>query len=319
MNMKRFSMSFCLVSLVLLLTACEASQTSVRKVGSLDTGAGYSVFVQDDFAFVATNDGVVIINISDRKHPKKTALIDLKEAAFGVYAQNDLVFIAGPADGLVIANIKDKMDPKVIGTYGGGGINKICVHDQIAYASTQQGDLRIINIDDPSQPYLLGTYSGQGGMGLMVACFQDIVYFSLADKGLDVLDVSDPSAPIKAVTVARTHGAKDAQVVGDFLYLSCAGNGVRILDIVDPFTPTTIASFNNGGEAWGVGGDSKYVWVGDLQEGIEIYDISNPRSPVLVTQDQRFAPHDIFFDDDYVYLADQDRGFVILEYAEENH
>jgi len=68
-----------------------------------------------------------------------------------------------------------------------------------------------------------------------------------------------------------------------------------------------------------VGGDSKYVWVGDLQEGIEIYDISNPRSPVLVTQDQRFAPHDIFFDDDYVYLADQDRGFVILEYAEENH
>ncbi len=79
MNMKRFSMSFCLLSLVLLLTACEASQTSVRKVGSLDTGAAYSVFVQDDFAFVATNDGVVIIDISERKHPKKTALIDLKK------------------------------------------------------------------------------------------------------------------------------------------------------------------------------------------------------------------------------------------------
>ena len=30
---------------------------------------------------------------------------------------------------------------------------------------------------------------------------------------LDVLDVSDPSAPLKTMTVAQTQGAKDAQVV----------------------------------------------------------------------------------------------------------
>ena len=86
----------------------------------------------------------------------------------------------------------------------------------------------------------------------MVACFQDRVYFSLSDKGLDVLDVSDPSTPVKTVTVPNTQDAKDAQWVGDRLYLSCVGNGVRVLSIADPFFPKTITSFKSGGEAWGV-------------------------------------------------------------------
>ena len=61
---------------------------------------------------------------------------------------------------------------------------------------------------------------------------------------------------------------------------------------------------------------SNYLWIGDLQEGIEIYDVSDPRSPELVAQDQHYAPHDIYFDGDFAYLADQDRGFIILEYLE---
>ena len=305
-----------LLVLILLLVACEASQSPVQKVGSLDIGTAYRVFVQDDYAFAATNEGVVVIDIHQRNHPKKIALIETNDAAFGVYVQSDLVFIAGPADGLVIADTQNKSDPKIVGTFVDSGINEVCVNGHTAYASTQRGDLDIINVEDPANPYLLETYVGQGGIGLMVACFQDVVYFSLSDKGLDVLDVSNPSAPVKKMTIPKTQGAKDTQFVGNLLYLSCVGNGVRILEVAEPLFPTTIASFNNGGEAWGAGGDSKHLWIGDLKEGLEIYDMSDPRSPVLVAQDQHYAPHDIFFDGDYAYLADQDRGFIILEYME---
>ena len=302
---------------IFLLAACDSSQSPLRKVGSLNTGTAYWVHVQGDYAYVATNDGVAVIDIHDRSHPKKTALIALKEAAFGVYAREDWVYIAGPVDGLVIANVQDKAAPRIVGTYAGSGINAVCVAGQTAYASTQQGVLLIINIADPAKPDLLGTYPAQGGMGLMVACHQDIVYFSGSDKGLDVVDVSDPTTPVLKMTVPRTQGAKDTQVVDHLLYLACHGNGVRILDIADPLFPRTIASFNNGGEAWGVGGDSKYLWIGDLQEGIELYDVSNPRSPVLIAQDPAYAPHDVFFDGQTTYLADQDRGFIILEIGEE--
>ena len=181
----------------------------------------------------------------------------------------------------------------------------------------QQGGLEVIDVENPSRPFLIETYAGHDGLGLMVTCLEDVVYFSTSDIGLEVLAVSDPSSIANVMTVARTHGARDAQIVGNLLYLACVGNGVRILDIADPLYPRTIASFNNGGEAWGVGGDSNYLWVGDLQEGIELYDVSNPRSPVLITRDSSYAPHDIFFDGEYAYLADQDQGFIILEYIEQ--
>jgi hypothetical protein len=312
----RFSINIIIFSIMLILTACDSLQTPINRVGSLNIGTAYRVFVQDNYAFVADNDGVVIIDITRRDHPKKVALVELSEAAFGVYAQDNLVFIASPAGGLVIADVQEKSNPKIIGAYVSGGINEVCVNDHIAYASTQQGELRIINVENPTRPYLLGTYDAGDGPGLMVACLENIVYFSTSNKGLDVLDVSDSSSPIKTETIARTQGAKDIQFVGDLLYLSCVGNGVRVLSIANRLAPKTITSFNNGGEAWGVGGDSKTLWIGDLQEGIELYDMSNPQAPVLIAQDPHYAPHDIFFDGEYAYLADQDRGFIILEYRE---
>ena len=168
-HLGRLGYPILLFSLMMLLAGCQSSPNPVHKVGSLNTGIAYRVFVQDDTAFVATNDGVAVIDIHQRDHPKQVALIPLKQAAFGVYAQDDLVYIAGPADGLVIADIQDPTDPKIVGTFPGSGINEVCVYDQIAYASTQQGDLQIINAEDPGKPYLLGTYSGGDGIGLMVA------------------------------------------------------------------------------------------------------------------------------------------------------
>lgn len=72
------------------------------------------------------------------------------------------------------------------------------------------------------------------------------------------------STPVKIITITKTQGAMDTQIVGDLLYLACHGNGVRILDIADPLFPKTIASFNNGGEAYGAGGDLNDLWIGDL-------------------------------------------------------
>jgi hypothetical protein len=315
--MKKDRLSSIVISIfIFLLAACTGSDVPIRKIGSLDVGTAYQVSVQDGFAYLATNEGVVVIDIQQPDRPKKTALIETTEAAFGVVVQGDQVFVASPVDGLVIADIQNKSDPQIIGTFADAGINEVCVNESIVYAGTQSGNLDIINIEDPANPYLLETYMGNGGSSLMVACFQDVVYYSLSEIGVIVLDVSNPSSPVNTMTIPNTQGAKDAQFVEDLLYLSCVGNGVRILSVAEPLAPTTIASFNDGGEAWGIGGDSHHLWIGDLQEGIKLFDVSDPRLPELVAQDQHYAPHDLFFNGDYAYLADQDRGFIILEYVE---
>ena len=46
-------------------------------------------------------------------------------------------------------------------------------------------------------------------------------------------------------------------------------------------------------------------------------DYSRPsvENPLEVTCDPRYAPHSVLYDGEFIYLADQDHGFVILEYG----
>ncbi|MBN2556643.1 MAG: hypothetical protein JXA97_11945 [Anaerolineales bacterium] len=294
--------------------AVESIPPGLHELGRLDNGVAYAVYVQGDLAFVGGNDGVTVIDITDRVDPRQMALIETREAIFDVFASGDLVYIAGPVDGLLIADVSDPAAPEIIGGSPIGGINNICVFDDRAYAGTQSGELHSFDVADPARPQRLGSYAGRGA-GLMIACAQDAVYFSSASSGLEALDVSNPSAPVRAAGVAGTSGAKDGHIVDDLLFLACYSGGGRIVDITDPLRPQMLAAFNDGSEAWGVGGNESILYIGDLQEGVLVYDSSDPGSPVLLARDPSYAPHDVFFDGTYAYLADQDNGFVILTYS----
>jgi hypothetical protein len=106
------------------------------------------------------------------------------------------------------------------------------------------------------------------------------------------------------------------EISGDRLYLGCHGNGARILDISDPRSPRVLATFSPSGEAWGASGDGTHLWIADLQEGVELYDVRDPARPQLIGRAENYAPHDITASGGYAYLADQDKGLVILEYVE---
>ena len=300
---------------VLTLGACAPlSSTPIRQVGRLDTGTAYDVRVQGDYAFVGNNDGLVIVDIHQPNRPRRAATIELGEGAFGMYIEGDLAYISGGRDGFTIANVADPENPKILGTYP-AGVGSVCVRDSVAYVSHYQGQLNAIGVHDPANPTLLGSYEG-GGMGTDVACLQDLVYLGVAEKGVVVLDGSDPSSLTRVTTVPRTQGAKNMEIVGDRLYLGCHGNGARILDISDPRSPRILATLSPSGEAWGASGDNTHLWIADLQEGVELYDVRDPGQPRLIAQAENYAPHDITFAGGYAYLADQDKGLVILEYVE---
>ncbi len=105
-------------------------------------------------------------------------------------------------------------------------------------------------------------------------------------------------------------------------YAYIANNsGMVIIDINDRANPelvsivkTSDASFSNGGEAYGIAGNDEYLFVGDLQEGVEIWDIISPSTPQLIETDSQFAPHSLILEGEVIYLADQDKSFVALEY-----
>jgi hypothetical protein len=316
MNRKHAALVVWLYVMLMLGSCASAPRASVAQIGRAraagKTGGAYDVWVQGGYAYIGGNEGVSVFDLRRPNRPTRVAALTLEDESFGLWGQESLLYRVGGRPGLVIADVGTPGEPKTLGTYSGITADSICVENGVAYVAQLQGELSILDVRDPAHPALLATYSGNG-MGLSVGYYQGVVYYACSQDGLDVVDVSDPTAPTLLKTMHDMDGAHDIQILGDRLFLACYSQGARILDISDPRSPRVVASFAQGGEAWGISAADGIVCIADLQEGVEFYDIQDAGRPKLIAESSRYAPHDVFYDGRYAYLADQDKGLVILE------
>jgi hypothetical protein len=303
-------LSVCLLA-ALGTAGCSDSSGPIRRLDGIDTGTAYDVAITDGYAFVADNRGVDIISVDDPRGVAPTGVITLDEAAFAVHVDGTLALVGGGGAALWIVDIADPSHPVMLGTVNGQAAQGICTRSGVAYIGGLDGELAVIDISDPEAPHRLGGLTGLGGIRDLW-CEGDLVYAAVPDDGVRVVDVSDPGSPVLVSTTSGTRGALDFDVDGTLLYLACHGDGARILDISDAAAPRVLSAFGRTGEAWGLAAAGGVLWLADLQEGVEVYDVVDPQHPALLYADDRFAPHDLEFDGNVAYLADQDDGFVVL-------
>ncbi|MFW9993353.1 MAG: LVIVD repeat-containing protein [Candidatus Odinarchaeota archaeon] len=278
---------------------------------------GYAALVQDNHAFVTDNDGVTILDISEPSRSRKVGRLALADGAFGVCLENNLLYIAADEEGFAIADISDVTNPVTLGEYfTGGSAYEVAVEGSYAYVSVLNSGLQVLNISNPESITKMGEL-GNLGRGDDVEAHQGLVYFgdgSGGSSGLKIVDVSDPSTPALIKSVQGTAGVFDIHIHGDLMFLACHSLGARILNISNPWSPTVISTYvKTGGEAYGVAGNNTHVYVADLQKGAYLLDITDPSNPSEIASYSNAAPHGIFTDGEYIYLADQDNGLIILD------
>jgi hypothetical protein len=110
-------------------------------------------------------------------------------------------------------------------------------------------------------------------------------YAYVADNsgGLQVIDVSDPSAPFIAGAVG-TSLAVGLAVSGSYAYVADDPAGLRIIDVSNPSSPFIVRTVDTPGNARHVVVDGSYAYVADGSPatGLQIIDISNPSTASIV-------------------------------------
>jgi len=307
------ALCFCLVTV--FAVGCSSSPTSPLEISKLDLGAAYDVFVRGETAYVSNNNGVAILDISDINHPRRIGRISENSTNSIVFfhASGDTLFTY--AERLSIYDISDGRDPRLLEfILGRDYISGAQKEGDLLYLGYLNGGLEIFDLQDPSTPLSLGFVPTPGRIDA-IAMEGNLVYVANSRTGLEVIDVSDPSGPTRMGAVSGTSGAMDIHIRDNLLYLACNIYGVKVLDISDPADPEIIGRFSNGGETWGVFAQGPRLYTVDLDQGVEILDISSPTRPTLVMRDRHYHPHDVFADQRYLYLADQDEHFVVLPLA----
>ena len=161
----------------------------------------------------------------------------------------------------------------------GVSCNAVAVSGNRAYMGMGTS-LLILDISQPSNPRQLGQvvlpdiYGVQG-----VAVSGNYAYVADYDAGLQIIDVSNPSAPV-CVGGYNTSGiARCVVVSGNYAYVADGSAGLQIIDISNPVTPVRVGGYNTRDYAKDVAVLNHYAYIAD-GSGLQIIDISNSAAPV---------------------------------------
>jgi hypothetical protein len=280
---------------------------------SLGLNVGYNVAVKADYAYISGNEGVDIFNVADPRNPTRIADVNSPDGAFDIEIHDNHLYIASDSDGFEIVDISDPENTLKLGEFNdGGSIVDVDVEGNLAYCLERSSGIKILNITEPSEIVHISTYYDIGDCRSF-QIYQDVGYLADPSVGLKVLNLTDPYSITKIRTVSGTYGNIDSHICDNILFLACHAYGVKILNISNPTIPVSLGSFYKAnGEAYGVAGNRTHLYVADLQLGVYLLNITDLSNPVELVHNENGHPHDISFDGEFVYLADQDRKLIIL-------
>ncbi len=136
------------------------------------------------------------------------------------------------------------------------------------------------------------------------------------NRGVDILDIADPSNPEKVANVPVPGFAADIDFVGRYAFVGCKAknNGLQVVDIDTPSTPAIVKSVDTGGDAVGVTIIGNHVYAIMDNGAFKIFDITTPSAPVLAgSLGTAVGARGVFVKGNYAYVTFGSEGMDVID------
>lgn len=163
--------------------------------GSYNTpGVADGIYVSNGYAYVADNFGdLVILDVSIPQVPSPVATFEFPGRAMDVVGRDSLLFIAAGDSGLVVVNVSDPSSPYLVSQFVPPSSyiysSKVYLVDSFLFLANYY-ELYILSVSAPDSPYVLVVDSFGGQSVMDVNGYGNLVYITVWDSGMKVLDVS---------------------------------------------------------------------------------------------------------------------------------
>lgn len=320
-------------SLVGFMLHASANQIVLTKIGQVETGDAYDVWVdtESDIAYVSCGySGVKVFDISDPYEPIELTSVpsssDFYAHKFAM--RQNVMFIGDGRGGLKIVDFEDISTPVVLSQFTGDYAWDVEVAGDLAFVANGfrgvGGKLTIVNITDLTTPTLLGSITTAGDT-TDIEIEDDLAFVATSYAGFTVYNISNYTHPIQLAqytgesTSDTDYG--DLEIIGELAFLSYWDMSFKVLNISDISNISVMSEFNESMDAFSVHIDNQrnLAFLCDLELGLLLLDIQNPTQ---VTEVTRYfdggKPNRVDIVDSLIYMTDQDNGFVILKIEESN-
>jgi hypothetical protein len=303
------------------------------KMGEFKTPVGVrNIAVKDNYAYLVGLEFLEVIDIRNPQVPLKINTSDVgldswnypEEVAISgnyVYIFSEVIY--GEGSNLTIVDVSNPVTPRKVGEITfrahpgsdcGGGV----VKGDYAYMTTGQG-LYVIDVSNRESPKKVKLVSIGCWRGEIISYNNYLYICDRWDKGINIVDISDPENPIK-LGYYDTSGKLPGNImlVDNYLYVEVRNVRTYNLEIVDisiSQSPQKVNELENFSYSRGMEREGNYAYF--YNKGIQVFDVSNPREPQKLS-DSFETPGkiwDIVVVDSLIYLADRGTGLWILKHS----
>lgn len=225
----------------------------------------------NSLVFMTSNAGLHVLNVTNPAMPNLISSFNTTNPAWSVEVVNNRAYVAGQGK-LYIIDISSLPAPELLGVYGNNtqaAPSGLAVVGNLTYL-VAKSHLDILNTVDPGNIIRLGRYDRLNSVSSIKVTNDQIAF--LADElgaGLQVLNVTDSSAPAFLSSYNSADEIEDIAVYGSLLALATGNSGVNLVSVDNPALPVLVGRYNTPGYASGVFFHQDRVLVADDNYGLQ--------------------------------------------------
>lgn len=191
-----------------------AYQIDISTTG-LRPRSAYDLAVVSGVAYVADQEGLISIDVSDPLHPRSLGRCSLPNYAHRVRVVGKMAYVACGEGGFQAVDITDPAKPIHLGGLKYDHVYDFAVHDSIACLAAWDAGMIIARIAQGSAPVLLAVAPASGDCGgvaiqgsVAYGTFRRDVSHNESDSFVERFSLVDPARPIK---LDETHELGDSE------------------------------------------------------------------------------------------------------------
>ena len=98
-----------------------------------------------------------------------------------------------------------------------------------------------------------------------------MAYVADYSGGLEIIDVSNPTSPVRLGGYRTSGSAQDVAVSGALAYVADVDAGLQVIDVSDPTSPVRVGGYDTSGLAFGVAVAGNRIYVADAEKGLRAF------------------------------------------------
>ncbi|MCK4523481.1 hypothetical protein KAU15_01015 [candidate division WOR-3 bacterium] len=242
------------------------------ELGRLDLGSygdPIDIISSGNYAYVATRNGVCVVDISDKTNPLFVSYYATQGTARRMEIDGDNLFLADGGNGIIVFDVSDKSSITIIDSDSCPiEARKAFYYENYVYVADVQFGLRIYSFVNGNLEQV-GTLATEGGPD-DVYVFEDYVYLADRYNGVIMIDVSDKSNPVCKAHII-TGGMTGRLMLYDNILFAVDRNGIFAINMYEKEELEIISSMETTDQSIGIHAKGDLILVAGDVDGLFIY------------------------------------------------